>query len=477
MSSCSDSSAEEDTGDYFKGLYFYLHGANGGITRNGVRRLIEKGGGKITTLENNKLSHCILGGGIWAKQTTKTPDMTVKNIIATNEENRTAANEDHNRVWLLPIEWLYKCVEQKKRLKERKYDFERSDAFEKDKRQAARKEELAAERSGKKKGRYRRGERQRVERELQLMREVQEMAKQEKEGGVGGADAFMGLPSSDGTLALAPSPSSGTFARPPAFSNQPALSFQPKSASVGSSSSASRSTGKPTTFIPTRYPPVFSGSDGQSQPSKGEEDAATSASEDVPLAKSTAGSKLERKKSTESGSKDKGKGKAVEPKKVELKPFNAFQPSAKNPGPSASSSIKPFPGRGHSLGGGSKPKTGGGMFSASTRPPPKPAGPSLSSSTSSGSGGSAADKGKGKGKGKEKEVLEAITLGDSSDDEPLLASLARLGSGGAQGKGKKRASETDEEDDGEELVSPASLGGGGAKKRRRVVVSSDEEDE
>jgi NAD-dependent DNA ligase len=50
----------------FKGLRFFLHGANPGMTKSSIKRLVEQGGGKVIgEIDDDKLSHVILGAQTW----------------------------------------------------------------------------------------------------------------------------------------------------------------------------------------------------------------------------------------------------------------------------------------------------------------------------------------------------------------------------------------------------------------------------
>lgn len=50
----------------FAGCWFYLHCSHPGITKTGVRRLIEEGGGEVVDdVEHRKLTHLILNGQVW----------------------------------------------------------------------------------------------------------------------------------------------------------------------------------------------------------------------------------------------------------------------------------------------------------------------------------------------------------------------------------------------------------------------------
>jgi hypothetical protein len=108
------------------------------MTKSSIKRLVEQGGGKVIgEIDDDKLSHVILGAQTWcvsplpplcerwiysefealaasgrwltffpsfnrARQSNKYPDLTVKALIAANEENRTEADEDYN-VRLFPF--------------------------------------------------------------------------------------------------------------------------------------------------------------------------------------------------------------------------------------------------------------------------------------------------------------------------------------------------------------------------------------
>ncbi|BGO96535.1 Serine/arginine repetitive matrix protein 2 [Rhodotorula toruloides ATCC 204091] len=219
-------SSDDDTqkSTVFKGVYAYVHGEFAGLTRRRVGRMVEEGGGKvIDKLDNPKITHMILSPQLWSRQGTTWADLTVRQTIRANEENRTEEDENYNRVWLLPLEWLTESLAQKKRLDERKHDYERT----KDQQRAERAAQLREE--NKKyggKSRFGRGERQKYEREKAVAAELEAQKKIEAEGVKLDDQAFSGLsaiankagPSSSGSVAAVaavPPPAVAPIPTPP----------------------------------------------------------------------------------------------------------------------------------------------------------------------------------------------------------------------------------------------------------------------
>ncbi|GAA5918630.1 hypothetical protein JCM6882_007886, partial [Rhodosporidiobolus microsporus] len=200
----SDSEQEEAPLRIFKGLVFFLHGPNPGLTKNGVTKLIKQGGGKVVgDIGDVRVSHVVLSGNYWAKRKTANADLTLKRIQEANEGNRTEKDEDYNRVWLMPLEWVQKCLEEKKLIKERKHDFERTEDKVKTQlakeAQAQQKEER---RRNKGKSKFGRGERVKLanqQRADSVRKEQEQLEKElEAEFGSGGPveEAFSGVTSS-----------------------------------------------------------------------------------------------------------------------------------------------------------------------------------------------------------------------------------------------------------------------------------------
>ncbi|BGO92760.1 hypothetical protein NBRC10512_007879 [Rhodotorula toruloides] len=212
-------SSDDDTqkSRVFKGVYAYVHGEFAGLTRRRVGRMVEEGGGRvIDKLDNPKITHMILSPQLWSRQGTTWADLTVRQTIRANEENRTEEDEDYNRVWLLPLEWLTESLAQKKRLDERKYDYERT----KDQQRAERAAQLREE--NKKyggKSRFGRGERQKYEREKAVAAELAAQKKIEAEGIKLDDQAFSGL----SVVANKAGPSSSAAAAPLAAVPAPAV--------------------------------------------------------------------------------------------------------------------------------------------------------------------------------------------------------------------------------------------------------------
>ncbi|GAA5878204.1 hypothetical protein JCM3774_005842 [Rhodotorula dairenensis] len=174
----------------FDGIVFHIHGQWAGWTQRKITRFIEENGGKVSkTIEDPRISHIILSEHLWSRQGTVGADPTIKCILRANAENRTEQDEDYNRVWLLPIEWMIDSVRFGLRLPERPHDLERTQEAKRLERQV----ELAAER--RRNGgasRFARGERQRYERERAMKAEV---ARLDKLGPTtDDADAFAGIP-------------------------------------------------------------------------------------------------------------------------------------------------------------------------------------------------------------------------------------------------------------------------------------------
>ncbi|GAA5856333.1 hypothetical protein JCM8547_000875 [Rhodosporidiobolus lusitaniae] len=215
----TSSDSDEQPLTFFKGSRFLVHGPHAGWTRGRISNLIESLGGKMSDLEDEKLSHVIVGPQTWSK-----PDLTLKSIQKANEENRTEADENYNRVWLMDLAWVQKCVEEKKKLKEVKYDLERNAEKQKAAREQDRKEQLREEkkmRGGKSK--YGRGERVRAENEAYMAKELKEFAELEKAGLVNNdADAFSGALAGPSTAPFPP-----LLADKPSTPAQPKLSFSP----------------------------------------------------------------------------------------------------------------------------------------------------------------------------------------------------------------------------------------------------------
>ncbi|GAA5844997.1 hypothetical protein JCM11251_003176 [Rhodosporidiobolus azoricus] len=228
MSSDSEQSAQERTSKVFKGLHFFLHGPNPGITRGGLTRLINQGGGKVLDdVGNVKLSHVILSGNYWAKRKTASADLTLKQIEKANEENCTESDENYNRVWLLPVEWVRECLKKGKRVKEIKHDFERTEKAVQEKLAADRRKELADERRNNKgKSKFGRGGRVKLQNERRNLELGKEQEQLEKDPVASAEEAgepfsgFIGLSSPAATSNPSPPPPA-----PKPFSSQHKLSF------------------------------------------------------------------------------------------------------------------------------------------------------------------------------------------------------------------------------------------------------------
>ncbi|GAA5872425.1 hypothetical protein JCM16303_004512 [Sporobolomyces ruberrimus] len=164
----------------FKGKVFYFKGPAGGFTLGGLRRLLEKHGGKVAgeIKGNADVTHVILSGQIWGKQSTAGADPLVKLILDANEENRTESDDECNRTWLLDASWILDCLSKGKLISERKYDFDLRKEGEKATKQAKRKAQLDKERAANNgESAWGRGERVRWENEQRLKREEAEAAK------------------------------------------------------------------------------------------------------------------------------------------------------------------------------------------------------------------------------------------------------------------------------------------------------------
>ncbi|GAA5837363.1 hypothetical protein JCM9279_005663 [Rhodotorula babjevae] len=187
------STESDDESTIFAGLTVFIHGNWAGRTFGRVARVVKENGGRVVKdVTHRDLSHAIIGGQIWARQGTVGADLTVRAILTANEENRSEEDEDQNRVWLLPLEWLETSIEKGRKLRERKWDFERTDG----ERKADRARELALEKmQNGGQSRFKRGERKVWEREQELKKELALQAKIDKEGGAPGLEAFSGLPS------------------------------------------------------------------------------------------------------------------------------------------------------------------------------------------------------------------------------------------------------------------------------------------
>ncbi|GAA5892061.1 hypothetical protein JCM6882_005683 [Rhodosporidiobolus microsporus] len=221
----SDSEQEEAPLRIFKGLYFFLHGPNPGLTRNGLAKLIQKGGGKVVDdIGDVRVSHVVLSGNYWAKRKTVAADLTLKRIQQANEVNRTAKDEDYNRVWLLPLDWVQQCLEKEERLSERAYDYERVEKAEKEKEEEAKADQRAEERRGNKgKSKYGRGERVRRKNALAAQKVKKEQAAIEKSGNYGSVNDFTGLPGASGFSYPTYQPAFPPNPYAPAFAPVPAL--------------------------------------------------------------------------------------------------------------------------------------------------------------------------------------------------------------------------------------------------------------
>ncbi|GAA6006684.1 hypothetical protein JCM10207_005019 [Rhodosporidiobolus poonsookiae] len=479
----------------FKGLYFLVHGANAGWTAGKIRRFIVERGGKIVEdYTSAKLTHAVVGGTVWGKQTTGAPDIIITQIRKANDDNRTKDNEDYNRVWLLPLDWIIDSDKERKKLKERKYDLERTQ----DEVRRKRAEELADERAefGTVFGR---GERQRVEKAARLKKERKEQERLEREGALGTADAFSGLPAATPSLA---GPSTGfPNAGPP-----PAVEKAARSATFPTATPPAARTlgGGPVkaTIEPPKSP--------DSKERKANADAfearlAQKKKEKKPsLVASTGKPKTAEKGNLTSGgpqtrysqSPPSGHSKAMSTSNGFSKPKS--KEDAKPPSKKGKVTlIKPQ----------KRASTGsGGMFGSTRRPSPKPVDTSSSSASRSSvattmrlESSSPAVTDTGKGKDKDKTTI-TLVLSDSSDDDLPLATLtkgkkkpdqkealkglkfgkrdgAAVDTNG-KGKGKKRALEVASDDSSlsslsEALDEPAPKKM--KKKYARIVQSSDEE--
>ncbi|BGP21570.1 serine/arginine repetitive matrix protein 2 [Rhodotorula toruloides] len=175
--------SEEDTKmlTVFKGVYAYVHGEFAGMTRRRIQRLVEQGGGKvINKLDNPKITHMILSPQLWSRHGTGWADLTIRRTIRANEENKTELDENYNRVWLLPLEWLTESLEKKKRLDERMHDYECTKNEQQNKKYGC-------------KSRFGRGERKKYEREKAIAAEIAAQRKIEAEGINVDEQAFSGL--------------------------------------------------------------------------------------------------------------------------------------------------------------------------------------------------------------------------------------------------------------------------------------------
>ncbi|GAA5981456.1 hypothetical protein JCM10908_004114 [Rhodotorula pacifica] len=194
----SDTSSEPDSPEApkelpFAGIVFHIYGQWAGWTQSKVTRYLEQNGGKVSkNIENPSISHIILSEQLWSRQGTASADPIIKCMIKANEENRTEVDEDHNRVWLLPLEWMVQSAELGFRLPERMHDLERTQDAVRHQRQV----ELAEERRRNKgHSRFGRGERRVWEREQAMKAELARMDKLTAMGaGDADADAFTGLP-------------------------------------------------------------------------------------------------------------------------------------------------------------------------------------------------------------------------------------------------------------------------------------------
>ncbi|BGP12508.1 hypothetical protein JCM10213_006926 [Rhodosporidiobolus nylandii] len=420
----SSSESEDEQLTIFKGCRFFLHGPTKGMTKNRIRAMVQQGGGRvIEDLEDVKLSHVLLGGQIWARQSTKFADLTVKSVIKVNEENRTEADKDYNRVWLMPIEWLQACLEQKQRLPERKWDYERAGEAEKKDKSTKRKKQLDAERRANKgKSKYGRGERKAQEAQRALQQELKDEEKLFNSGDLGGGlDAFSGLPSLGSPAQAASSSSSGALPKS-TFSNggQQTLGFAPSAnrwpAPKPAAPTASHSAvGAPAAYSKLASPPRTLGS-GEPAVAGSDSSAASSATKIAPMTTT-----------------------------FSLNPFNSSPP----PATSSSAALSPF---------SAAPKP--------TKSKAKQAFPPSDSSDSDAPLASRVEKGKGKGKGKAKKRRSSPDTDYASDgssvivEEPVPAKSSL-----SAGKGKKRPSTSKSKDDG-----PA------YKKRVIPAYSSDEEE-
>ncbi|KPV78187.1 uncharacterized protein RHOBADRAFT_40731 [Rhodotorula graminis WP1] len=224
------SSSESDDSGMFADLTFFIHGQWAGRTYARVARLVKDNGGRVVKdVGDIDLSHAIVSGQLWSRQGTVSADLTIRAIIAANEDNRSEENENQNRVWLLPLEWLETSVEEGRKLSEVEHDFERTADVRAAERAKQIREETKALGG---KSRFARGERKRYEREQAFKKEVALQAKMDKDGVTSGLDAFSGIspdPTSTSTNAVKPQPTAAV-----AFYKQD--DFKPKSNSKASTS-------------------------------------------------------------------------------------------------------------------------------------------------------------------------------------------------------------------------------------------------
>ncbi|GAA5901634.1 hypothetical protein JCM8208_001562 [Rhodotorula glutinis] len=206
----SSSESDDDSG-IFAGLTFFIHGQWAGRTYGRVARLVTDNGGRVVKdVSDVDLSHAIVSGQLWSRQGSVSADITIRAIVAANEDNRSEADENQNRVWLLPLEFVEESIEAGEKLDERKHDFERTAEV----RAAQRAKEIREENKAYGgKSRFGRGERKRWEREQVVKKELALQAKIDKQGIKPDLDAFSGLSSvaaPSSTTAVTPHPTTAS---------------------------------------------------------------------------------------------------------------------------------------------------------------------------------------------------------------------------------------------------------------------------
>lgn len=91
------SSSESDDSGMFADLTFFIHGQWAGRTYARVARLVKDNGGRVVKdVGDIDLSHAIVSGQLWSRQGTVSADLTIRAIIAANEDNRSEEDENQN---------------------------------------------------------------------------------------------------------------------------------------------------------------------------------------------------------------------------------------------------------------------------------------------------------------------------------------------------------------------------------------------